>query len=63
MIEINRIGSDRKVCQSVDRIGFSVNGIDYLISAEFGELEVHAKHHKLVMKPCCANKVTISGFE
>jgi hypothetical protein len=63
MIEINRIGSDRKVCQSVDRIGFSVNGIDYLISAEFGELKVHAKHHKLVIKPCCANEVTISGVE
>jgi hypothetical protein len=63
MIEINRIGSDRKVFQSVERIGFAVNGIDYLISSEFGELKIHAKHHKLVIKPGCANEITISGVE
>jgi hypothetical protein len=63
MIKINRIGSDRKVCQSVERIGFSVNGIDYLISSHFGEMKIHAKHHKLVVKPCCANEITISGIE
>ena len=63
MIEINRIGSDRKVCQSVERIGFSVNGIDYLISSHFGELKIHAKHHKIVVKPCCANEIVISGVE
>jgi hypothetical protein len=63
MIEINRIGSDRNLCQSVERIGFSVNGIDYLLSAEFGELKIHAKHHKLVIKPCVANEITISGVE
>ena len=63
MIEINRIGSDRKVTQSVERIGFSINGIDYLISAYFGELKVHAKHHKLVVKPCCANEILIGGVE
>ena len=63
MIEINRIGSDREVCESVERIGFSLNGIDYLISSHFGELKIHAKHHKLVVKPCCANEITISGVE
>jgi hypothetical protein len=63
MIKINRIGSDRNVCQSAERIGFSVNGIDYLISSEFGELKIHAKHHKLVIRPLCANEITINGIE
>ena len=64
MIEINRIGSNRNVeLQPVERMGFSVNGIDYLIISEFGELKIHAKHHKLVVKPCCANEIIISGVE
>jgi hypothetical protein len=63
MVEVNRIGWDRNVCKSVERIGISVNGIDYLISSEFGELKIHASHHKLIIKPCCANEITISGVE
>jgi hypothetical protein len=63
MIEINRIGANKDISQHVDRIGFSVNGIDYVILSEFGELKIHAKHHKLLVKPCCANEMLISGFE
>jgi hypothetical protein len=63
MIEINRIGSNRKASQSVEKIGFTINGIDYLISSEFGELKIQAHHHKLVVKPCFANVITVIGVE
>ena len=62
-MKITRMGRDKDTVHEVDRIEITVSGIDYIISDRFGELEIHACHDEIHIKPAYANVVKIVGFD
>jgi len=60
-LKITRIDSEYDIGRPVERIQLSAGGKLFTITEEFGQLRIHSHGRDIIIRPGCANEVTIDS--
>ncbi len=62
-MKINRVDNEKEKAEEVRRIEVEIEGVRYTITEDFGRLRIHVHGNKLDVMPCCANQITVKGYD
>jgi hypothetical protein len=57
---VKRFGNDREYSNEVSHITLTINGNDFSITEEFGEIQILSHEGSIMITPCVSNMVTIA---
>lgn len=62
-MKVTRLGSTKDLNHEVMRLDLEIDGKEYTITEQFGELRVHVHARKLIVSPCCGNEIAIDCID